>query len=85
MWRCQVYIITSYLAASGESDFEAHSVDLTFGPGNTEQDVNIRIIDDLQLEIDEQFNSTVFLTVTDPAITLDPGTAGITIIDDDGK
>lgn len=77
--------ITSYLAASGESDFEAHSVDLTFGPGNTEQDVNIRIIDDLRLEIDEQFNSTVFLTVTDPAITFDPGTAGITIIDDDGK
>ena len=73
------------LTASGESDFEAHSADLTFGPGNTEQDVDIRITNDLQLETDEQFSSTVFLTMTDIATTLNPGTAGITIIDDDGK
>ena len=60
-------------------------MDLTFGPGNTEQVVNIRIIDDLRLETDERFNSTVFLTVTDPVVSLSPDTAGITIIDDDSK
>ena len=60
-------------------------MDLTFGPGNTEQVVNIRIIDDLRLEADERFNSTVFLTVTDPAVSLSPDTASITIIDDDSK
>ena len=60
-------------------------MDLTFGPGNTEQVVNIRIIDDLRLETDERFNSTVFLTATDPAVSLSPDPAGITIIDDDSK
>ena len=61
----------------------AHSVDLTFGPGVTEQEVMITIIDDLRLETDEQFNSFVSLTVTDPAISLNPAQAPITIIDND--
>ena len=60
-------------------------MELTFGPSITEQDVMITIIDDNRLEPDEQFNSTVFLTVTDPSVDLNPADAGITIIDDDSK
>ena len=69
--------------ASGEQDFVAHSMDLTFGPVVTEQVVMIRIIDDGRLEVDEQFNSFVILTVSDPAISLSPAQASITIIDND--
>ena len=58
-------------------------MDLTFGPGVTEQVVMIRIIDDGRLEEDEQFNSFVILTVSDPAISLSPAQASITIIDND--
>ena len=61
----------------------AHSMDLTFGPVVTEQVVMIRIIDDDRLEEDEQFNSFVILTVSDPAISLSPAQASITIIDND--
>ena len=63
----------------------AHSVELTFGPGNTQQDVMIAIIDDQRLENDEQFNSVVSLTVADPAVDLSPAFASITIIDNDSK
>ena len=63
----------------------AHSVDLTFGPGNTTQNVMIAIIDDLRLENNEQFNSIVSLTVADPSVNLNPADASITIIDDDSK
>ena len=69
--------------ASGERDFVARSVDLTFGPGVTQQDVMITIIDDLRLEHDEQFNSFVALTVADPAVILSPSQASITIFDND--
>ena len=61
----------------------AHSVDLTFSPSVTQQDVMITIIDDLRLEHDEQFNSFVALTVADPAVTLSPSQASITIFDND--
>ena len=62
----------------------AHSVDLTFGPGVTQQDVMITIIDDLCLEHNEQFNSFISLTVAaDPAITLSPRQASITVFDND--
>ena len=63
----------------------AHSVELTFGPGNTQQDVMIAIIDDRRLEHDEQFNSVVSLTVADLAVGLSQASAGITIIDNDCK
>jgi multisubunit Na+/H+ antiporter MnhE subunit len=61
----------------------ARSVDLTFGPGVIQQDVMIMIIDDLRLEHDEQFNTFVSLTVADPAVSLSPGRASITIVDND--
>ena len=81
----QDHFYMSLCVASGEVDFEARSVDLTFGPGNTEQEVMITIIDDLRLEPDERFNSIVTLTVADPAVSLNPAEAAITIIDNDSK
>ena len=71
--------------ASGERDFVAHSMDLTFGPGNTQQTVMITIIDDLHLEHDEQFNSIVSLTVADSSVDIDPADASITIFDNDSE
>ena len=81
----QDHCYISFCVASGEVDFEARSVDLTFGPGNTAQDVMITIIDDLRLEPTERFNSIVTLTVADPAVSLSPAEAAITIIDNDSK
>ena len=66
-------------------------MELTFGPSNTEQDVMITIIDDERLEPDEQFNTTVFLTVTDPSINLNlgvilaPNVSTVYIEDDDSN
>ena len=60
-------------------------MDLTFGPGNTEQTVMIAIIDDVRLEPIEHFNSIVSLTATDPSVGLNPSDANITIIDNDSK
>ena len=82
MYHTKLIIIALH-TASGEQDFVTHSVDLTFGPGITEQRVNITIIDDIRLEHDEQFDSFVSLTVADSAVTLSPDQASITIIDDD--
>jgi hypothetical protein len=79
------YVLLHTYIASGEQDFVARSVDLTFGPGVTQQDVMIMIIDDLRLEHDEQFNSFVSLTVADPAVSLSPSQASITIVDNDRK
>ena len=60
-------------------------MELTFGPGITEQEITMIIIDDLRLEHDEQFNLFVYLTVADPAVSLSPDQASITIINDDGN
>ena len=76
-WFCFLHI------ASGERDFVVHSIDLTFGPSVTQQDVMITIIDNLCLEHNEQFNSFVSLTAADPAVTLSPSQASITIFDND--
>ena len=83
MWYFGFVCVCFIHIASGEQDFVAHSVDLTFGPSVTQQDVMITIIDDLRLEHDEQFNSFVALTAADPAIILSPSQASITIFDND--
>ena len=80
----KIIILLSHVA-SGERDFVARSVELTFGPGNTEQNVMITIFDDLCLEHDEQFNSIISHTVADPSIDLNPANATITIINEDSK
>jgi hypothetical protein len=69
-------------SASGEQDFEAHTMDLTFGPNVTEQEVMIIIINDLRLEQDKRF--IVSLNITDMAVTLSPSQTSINIIDNDG-
>ena len=80
---CNSYFATLLLphTASGEQDFEAHTMELTFGPDVTEQDVMIEIIDDLRLERDKHF--IVSLNITDMAVTLSPRQTSINIIDND--
>ena len=71
-----------------EADFSptrGQTVDLVFGPGVTEVVVPIRIIDDIRLEEDrESFFSALSLTTVEPAVTLNPASATVEIIDNDG-
>ena len=74
-------------AASGEADFTAHSVELTFTPdGPTQFTIPITIINDIFLEYDrENFSSIVSLSSASDAIIIMPSQATINIIDDDSE
>ena len=68
-------------AATGEADFTAHSVELTFTPdGPTEFTIPITIINDR-----EDFSSIVTLSSVSDAIIIIPSQATINIIDDDSE
>ena len=60
-------------------------MDLTFDSGNQNNMlcVDVSINDDNLCEDDEMFD--ISLSTLDPAVTLDPDTGSVTIIDDDGK
>jgi len=58
-------------------------MELTFLPGAAERCASISISNDTILEDDELFS--VQLDTTDQAVTLSPGSANVTIVDDDGK
>ena len=57
------------------------SMDLTFNSGNTARTVMIPIVGDNVVESTESF--TVSLTSADSAVTLNPSTTIVTILDDD--
>ena len=62
-------------------DFLDTSTNLTFNSTSTTQNVMVSILDDLiPEEMLEYFR--LILTSTDPAVTLSPMTANVTIIDD---
>ena len=63
------------------SDYTSVSMDLTFNSGTTTQTVMIPIIGDNVVESTESF--TVSLTSADSAVTLNPSTTTVTILDDD--
>ena len=74
--------------ASGESDFVAQMMNLTFTTGNAQQlqTVMISILDDAYLEINERFNCTLTLAGTyDPSVQVYPALATVTIIDNDSE
>lgn len=74
------------LTASGaEADFTSRTVNLTFNEVLRIHRVNISINNDLLLEDDETFQSTVSLVTSEGGIMLDPQTATITILNDDGE
>ena len=62
-------------------DFLDTSTNLTFNFSSTTQNVMVSILDDLIPEEMLEYFSLI-LTSTDPAVTLGPMTANVTIIDD---
>ena len=62
-------------------DFSNISLDLTFNPSSTTQSVTVPILDDAVLEDMLEYFSLVLIS-TDPAVSLNPKIANITIVDD---
>ena len=62
-------------------DFPDTSTDLTFSSSLTTQTVMVSILNDVVPEAMLEYFSLI-LTSTDPAVTLNPATANVTIIDD---
>ena len=62
-------------------DFPDTSTDLTFNSSSTTQTVMVSILNDVVPEDMLEYFSLI-LTSTDPAVTLNPMTANVTIIDD---
>ena len=62
-------------------DFPDTLTDLTFSSSSTTQTVMVSILNDVVPEDMLEYFS-LMLTSTDPAVTLNPATANVTIIDD---
>ena len=62
-------------------DFPDTLTDLTFSSSSTTQTVVVSILNDVVPEDMLEYFSLI-LTSTDPAVTLNPATANVTIIDD---
>ena len=80
-----ILIITAdFLYHAAGADFiPQFSVQLQFGPLESEFCVNVSIIDDSILESDEQFE--VLMETSEAVVTLNPSTAAVSIIDNDSK
>ena len=62
-------------------DFSNISLDLTFSPSSTTQTVMVPILNDAVPEVMLEYFSLVLMS-TDPAVSLNPSIASITILDD---
>ena len=62
-------------------DFSNISIDLTFSPSSTTQTVMVPILNDAVPEVMLEYFSLVLMS-TDPAVSLNPSIASITILDD---
>ena len=62
-------------------------MEITFQPGDLFREFTVNITDDGALEIDEVFSAILQLVSPDPSgrIAINPPTADVTILDDDGK
>ena len=61
-------------------DFPDLSIDLTFNTSSPTQTVMVPILNDMAVEDFEYFS--LALVSNDPAVTLNPSTANITLVDD---
>ena len=76
----EIFFFLSFNAAG--MDFPDTSFNLTFSPSSTTQTVMVSILNDA---LPEEYFSLVLMS-TDPAVSLNPMIANITVIDDsDGK
>ena len=79
------FFIQTYSAGS-PMDYLSLSQVLVFQPCDTRQCVNVSIVDDSVLEETEFFNATLASNAgLDPRITLNPVTAVVNILDNDGR
>jgi len=76
-------LVTVCDCVAGPSDYTGVSRQLSFQPGGTELCTAINIINDVILEDSETFS--VQLTATDQAVILNPSSATVSIIDNDGE
>ena len=75
----------SHVCVSGDSDYVESSVDVFLGRETEEETVTIEIIPDNLLEEDEVFLLSLQIRDTAVPVILQPDSASVTIIDDDGK
>lgn len=74
----------AHIYSIAPADYTPTTVGLTFNPGNIRRCVNILIEDDNRIEGDsEVFGAD--LATSDSDINLDPRTAAIVVLDNDGK
>ena len=62
-------------------DFSNTSLDLTFSPSSATQTVMVPILNDAVPEVMYEYFSLILMS-TDPAVSLNPSIANITILDD---
>ena len=76
--------MTFYIESTAPNDYTSVENVLIFSPGINESCTTvIPIIDDSVLENDEVFS--VMISTTDSDVSLDPASANVTIVDNDGK
>ena len=84
-WYAAILIFVVFSLNTAEMDFTNISLDLTFSPSLTTQTVMVPILNDAVTEDMLEYFSLVLMS-TDPAVSLNPKIANITIVDDsDGK
>ena len=84
-WYAAVLLFVVFSLNTAGMDFSNTSLDLTFSPSSTTQTVMVSILDDAVTEDMLECFSLVLMS-TDPAVSLNPMIANITIVDDsDGK
>ena len=66
--------------STGGMDFSNISIDLTFNTSSPTQTVMVPILNDMVPEDSEYFSLT--LTSNDPAVTVNPATADVNVLDD---
>ena len=84
MYLLNFHIVALILSLGGE-DFDClilSSLEFRSG-GATSTQVTVAIVDDNTVEMDEEFS--VQISSTNPRVTVQQGTADVTIIDDDGN
>ena len=79
------YISLWLLYSPGGEDYDQESVGLIFNEDNTRRCVNITIIDDNVYEDPENFIVEITNVGPDPDVELDPDTAEILILDNNGN
>ena len=77
-------LYTHTLRLAGNSDYQPTTRTLTFSSSTTQIPVNIPIIEDDDVEMTETFSASLTVDSSRFPVTLEPSTADISILDNDG-